>query len=87
LLRGDEIVATLENPWVAYGWRPGSENEGSGNMHVDVFSRDRDVPRAERPFKEGWYNGGRNSFTALDAPGADPVLRRRYRDIDAADYF
>ncbi len=49
LLRGDEIVAALENPAVAYGWRQSVEPDGADLMHVDIFDRARDMPREERP--------------------------------------
>lgn len=55
LLRGDEIVRTLHNPEVAYGWRPSHELDGV--MHVDVFEKGCNGPRADEPFVEGWYDG------------------------------
>jgi hypothetical protein len=87
LLRGDEIVALLENPHVAYGWRQSVEPDGASLMHVDVFDRGQDLLREERPFREGWYNGGSERRRAADESEAQPGLRRRYRDFDAAQYF
>jgi hypothetical protein len=89
LLRGDEIVALLENPEVAYGWRVSANDESL--MHVDVFQRGRDLPREEARFREGWYNGAANGAkehaqTSAHA-SAESRLRRRYRDFDAGDYF
>jgi len=84
LLRGDQIVELLANPDVAYGWRQSTDYEGA--LHVDVFERGRGAPRVEKPFLEGWYDG--NSTTPSSAEShAEMAQRRRYRDIDAADYF
>ncbi|EXJ86192.1 hypothetical protein A1O1_06562 [Capronia coronata CBS 617.96] len=85
LLRGDEIVQALHNPQVAYGWRPSREHDGA--MHVDVFEKGRDGLRAEGPFVEGWYDGSskiRNNKSIKIGDGLGQ--RRRYRDVDAAEY-
>ncbi|OCT52002.1 hypothetical protein CLCR_08085 [Cladophialophora carrionii] len=89
LLRGDEIVAFLENPSVAYGWRPSVEPDGVGLMHVDVFDRGQGLLREDRPFREGWYDGGCGSEGSHPAEESEAQcsLRRRYRDFDAAQYF
>ncbi|EXJ58970.1 hypothetical protein A1O7_06401 [Cladophialophora yegresii CBS 114405] len=87
LLRGDEIVALLENPSVAYGWRQSVEPGGQGLMHVDVFDREHGLVREERPFQEGWYNGGGEGSPITEKSEAQCNLRRRYRDFDAAEFF
>lgn len=88
LLRGEEIVDALHNPHVAYGWRKSSGDEGI--LHVDVFEQYPDMPRGDGPFVEGLYNGegdgdGRETRSAPFETGLGQ--RRRYRDIDAAEYF
>lgn len=84
LLRGDEIVTLLQNPEVAYGWKTSIEHDGA--MHVDIFEKGRDVPRVEKPFIEGWYDGG-SKTTSTSQPGHGLEKRTRYRDVDAAEYF
>ncbi|KAK5414599.1 hypothetical protein LTR06_004413 [Exophiala xenobiotica] len=84
LLRGDQIVEVLANPDVAYGWKQSTDYEGA--MHVDVFERGRGAPRVEKPFVEGWYDGNSRTPSSADSHSAISQ-RRRYRDIDAADYF
>ncbi|KIW13007.1 hypothetical protein PV08_08194 [Exophiala spinifera] len=84
LLRGDQIVQVLANPDVAYGWRESNEHDGA--MHVDVFQKGRDQPRAEKPFVEGWYDGN-SRIPLVNGFGNAMGLSRRYRDFDAADYF
>jgi hypothetical protein len=90
LLRGDEMVEVLGNPSVAYGWswNPDSAREHEGSMHVDVFEEDSSHnAKVDRPFVEGWYDG--ESRPPAEAAPASPEswTRRRYRDVDAADYF
>ncbi|EXJ77642.1 hypothetical protein A1O3_09870 [Capronia epimyces CBS 606.96] len=84
LLRGEQIVQTLHNPQVVYGWRTSLEHDGA--MHVDIFQKDRDGPRASGPFVEGWYDGKSKTSKPVRSE-AGLGQRRRYRDIDAADYF
>jgi len=84
LLQGDEIVKALNNPEVAYGWRPSGEQDGA--MHVDVFERGQEPPRVEKPFVEGWYDG-KSRISNTSEVGNGVGQRRRYRDIDAAEYF
>ncbi|KIW91242.1 uncharacterized protein Z519_08138 [Cladophialophora bantiana CBS 173.52] len=87
LLRGDEIVSVLGNPPVAYGWQASGEYDRA--MHVDVFHNL--TTRTEKPFAEGWYdgNGYTNGITTgtVNNTGLTGRVRRRYRDVDAADYF
>lgn len=86
LLRGDELVSVLENPLVAYGWRASAELDGA--KHVDVFELGRDGPRMDQLFVEGLYDGASTESTPREGDRAvGPERRRRYRDIDAADYF
>ncbi|KIX04931.1 uncharacterized protein Z518_05802 [Rhinocladiella mackenziei CBS 650.93] len=84
LLRGDEIVKVLGNPSVVYGWR--SSNEHDTSMHIDVFEKGRGIPRVEKPFVEGWYDGKSRTPSTAEF-GIELGRRKRYRDVDAAEYF
>ena len=89
LLRGDEIVEVLENPHVAYGWRPSTlaGADRTNVMHVDIFERGQEPPKEETPFREGWYNGSVEPTLVTTSPTHDLVPRRPYRDFDAGEYF
>ena len=86
LLQGDEIVRVMENPLVKYG--SSSSRTQDGYLHVDVFEKG-DVVQIDGPFREGWYDGSGTTQKASDQKAIQIELcqRRRYRDIDAADYF
>ncbi|KIW31589.1 uncharacterized protein PV07_03219 [Cladophialophora immunda] len=82
LLRGDEIVAVMGNPQVAYGWQ--ASNEYDGAMHVDVF---QGLMRVEKVFAEGMYDGSSKVHRSTANTERTGSARKRYRDVDAADYF
>jgi hypothetical protein len=82
LLRGNEIVEALNNPMLKYGFS--SSHEQDGYMHVDIFEAVGERQCLKGPFREGWYDGtGRVTVNSV----VESDLRRRYRDVDAADYF
>ncbi|KAK5051425.1 hypothetical protein LTR84_003077 [Exophiala bonariae] len=86
LLQGDDIVRVLANPMVKYG-ATNSRVDG-GYLHVDVLQRGaEDIHPMDGPFREGWYDGngkGQERNHRTDPAGS---LHRRYRDVDARDYF
>ncbi|KAK4940069.1 hypothetical protein LTR10_019806 [Elasticomyces elasticus] len=84
LLRGEHIVEALDNPEVIYGWRP--SNEVDKARHVDVFERGQGISPIDEPFVEGEYDGESRLSTFSDVQ-EESRQRRRYRDIDAAEYF
>lgn len=84
LLRGEHIVEVLENPEVKYGWRPSTEQDKA--RHVDVFQKGEGLPPAEEPFLEGEYDG-ESILSASGGVNREQGKRRRFRDIDAAEYF
>ncbi|KAI1630066.1 hypothetical protein EDD37DRAFT_618520 [Exophiala viscosa] len=84
LLRGEHIVEALDNPEVIYGWR--ASNEIDKARHVDIFERGQGVEPADGPFVEGEYDGCSSLSTSSD-DHRKQGQRRRYRDIDAAEYF
>lgn len=79
LLKGSEIVRVLDNPKVKYGHSGSREHDGY--LHVDVFEQGGSLVGSDGPFREGWYDGISEARERAEQP------RRRYRDIDAREYF
>jgi hypothetical protein len=85
LLQGDEIVRVLENPLVKYG--SSSSREQEGHLHVDIFEKGDDIQSMDGPFREGWYDGNGSTKESERKAIQVELPRRRYRDIDATEYF
>lgn len=85
LLQGDEIVRVLENPLVKYGSSSSLAQEG--HLHVDIFEKGDVIQSMEGPFREGWYDGNGSARESKHKAIQVEMPRRRYRDIDAAEYF
>ncbi|KEF57191.1 uncharacterized protein A1O9_07381 [Exophiala aquamarina CBS 119918] len=87
LLQGDEIVRVMGNPMVKYGFS--SSREQDGYLHVDVFEKGDAIQSMGGPFREGWYDGiGMvQEESNHRVSQAELMPRRRYRDIDATEYF
>ena len=79
LLKGHEMVQALNNPKVKYGHSGSLGHEGY--LHVDVYEQGGRLVGNEGNLLEGWYDGASDVRKRTDQP------RRRYRDIDAKEYF
>lgn len=86
LLQGDDIARVLKNPMVKYGST--SSRVDGGYLHVDVLQRGaEDIHTMDGPFREGWYDGNGECQERDHKMNQAGSLHRRYRDIDARDYF
>ena len=75
ILDGDQLIESLENPRVAYGYKVVSNSMN----HVDVYEESSEI-KLDRRFPEGEYDGIRHADQGADAQLQGSV-------VDAYEYF